>query len=262
MEIKNKDDLVQRLNKLKRIYDSYVKEWSSELQSYLDKSATWTIEDTENLQLLVHKLTGTGATYGYGNITDAARSLEYKLAYANLEFRTRSINPNTNIYVLKELESLTIICSNIHAENMATKKENASYDQEIDQFIHAQQLDTNHKTILVVDDHEIVRQTLSASLKTAGFNIIEANDGDDALLIMEKKIPDLVVLDRMMPNLDGLTVLKTMRKVKSLKHVPVIFLTAMYNPSDILEAEKLGSVDYVAKPFDTDEFVMRCIRQL
>ena len=95
-----------------------------------------------------------------------------------------------------------------------------------------------------------------------GFNVIMANDGDDAFLIMQKKIPDLLVLDRVMPTMDGMTVLKTMRKVSTLKDVPVIFLTALYNSADIVEAEKLGVVDYVAKPFDVDEFVMLCLRSL
>jgi CheY-like chemotaxis protein len=251
---------IEKMNKLKQVYYVYLNEWRLELEALLRKVKTWTIEDANHLQFIVHKITGTGSTYGYANITDAARSLEYKVAYANLEFKMSSAaNPNKNQFIISELTNLIRLCTDIHNSGSMAKMEDprwgtVAYEEELEpsQF--------NNKTIMIVDDNEITRQTLKEALKIAGFKIITAEDGDDALLIMQEKVPDLLILDRMMPHLDGLMVLKTMRKAKKLQNVPVIFLTAMYSPSDILEAQKLGAVDYIAKPFDPHEMTLRCMR--
>jgi len=258
----DREEFVKKMNKLKRVYDACIGEWVIELEGLQKKSDKWTIDDTTALQTIVHKLTGTGSTYGYPNITDAARSLEYKLAYANVEFKTGGKSPNTNPYVINELNNLIYICSRIHAENQVARMEREMYGDEVDEFLETQKKDKGRKTILLVDDHEIIRQTVGEMLRVAGFNVVVASDGDDALLLMDKMTPDLVVLDRMMPHLDGMMVLKTMRRRAALEHIPVIFLTAVYNPDDILAAEKLGAVGYVTKPFDIPEFVLRCVKTL
>lgn len=258
MDMKSREGFLEKMNKLKKVYSVYLAEWRQELENYLANRDSWTVEDTTSLQMVVHKITGTGATYGYPNITDAARALEFKLAYANVEFKAGMKNPNKNQFILSELQQLIILCANVRVEDGENVPQSDA--PQPDEMTQLSKSDFSGKTIMIVDDQLIIRQTLQAALKQVGFTVIAASDGDDALLIMQSKRPDLVVLDRMMPHLDGMTVLKTMRKVEELSEVPVIFLTAIYHPNDVVQAEKLGAVDYIVKPFDMDEFVMRCMR--
>ena len=101
MHWQNKQAFLEKMTKLKLVYVTYLSEWCKDLEDYLQKMPAWSYEDTTGLQMLVHKLTGTGTTYGYSDITDLARSLEYKLAYANLEFRDADKNPNANAMLVE-----------------------------------------------------------------------------------------------------------------------------------------------------------------
>ena len=260
MDQDKKTEFLKKMNKLKQAYIPYLNEWRLELENALYNVAKWTIDDTTALRFTIHKLTGTGTTYGFPNITDAARSLEYKIAFANNAFSTGGENPNANSFIISELKHLIHICEEIYFKEVA----NAEYEDEdeILKNLDFNEADVSKKTIMVVDDNAIIRHSLEAALKSSGFNTVLAADGDEVLLLMQKKVPDLLILDRMMPHLDGLAVVKVMRKSTKLEKIPVIFLTALSSPEHILEAEKLGAIDYVTKPFDTEEFIMRCIRAL
>jgi DNA-binding response OmpR family regulator len=72
----------------------------------------------------------------------------------------------------------------------------------------------------------------------------------------------LVILDRMMPGFDGMTVLRMMRKTEKLASTPVVFLTARHYGADVLDGLNTGAADYIVKPFDPDEVVARCVRLL
>lgn len=104
--------------------------------------------------------------------------------------------------------------------------------------------------ILVVDDNELNRQILVERLTDRGYLIREAADGADALDILQRERFDLVVLDIMMPGLDGITVLQRIRANHSITELPVIMATARGERSDIVEALTKGANDYVVKPLD------------
>ncbi len=102
------------------------------------------------------------------------------------------------------------------------------------------------KTILIVDDEERMRFLIEAYLKKEGFNVFQAENGKDALKIFKENTIELVVLDIMMPIMDGWTTCKEIRKISS---VPVIMLTAKGEDEDQLVAFELGIDNYVTKPF-------------
>jgi two-component system, OmpR family, response regulator len=109
--------------------------------------------------------------------------------------------------------------------------------------------------LLVVDDEPSIRELLTASLRFAGFEVFPASDGAEALKLAEQHRPDLVVLDIMLPDLDGFTVTRKLRERG--RDVPVVFLTARDDTSDKVTGLTVGGDDYVTKPFSLEEVVAR-----
>ncbi|MEU4224013.1 response regulator transcription factor [Nonomuraea sp. NPDC026600] len=108
--------------------------------------------------------------------------------------------------------------------------------------------------LLVVDDEPNIRELFSASLRMAGFEVLTAADGKEALRVAEQSTPDLVMLDVMLPDLDGLAVAGRLRSRG--RRVPVLFVTAKDTPEDRLAGLGLGE-DYVTKPFSLEEVIAR-----
>jgi two-component system response regulator ResD len=108
--------------------------------------------------------------------------------------------------------------------------------------------------VLIVDDEPMVREVLARYLAKEGFAVETANDGSDALVAFEREAPDLVLLDLMLPRLDGLEVLRRMR---AQRKSPVIMLTARGEETDRVVGLELGADDYVTKPFSPREVVAR-----
>ncbi len=109
--------------------------------------------------------------------------------------------------------------------------------------------------LLVVDDEENLRSMLRAALRHHGFEVALAADGREALDVLDEVRPDLVVLDVMMPDLDGFEVCRRMRADNDA--TPVLFLTARDGTEDKVRGLKLGADDYVEKPFSLEELVAR-----
>jgi two-component system alkaline phosphatase synthesis response regulator PhoP len=111
-----------------------------------------------------------------------------------------------------------------------------------------------NKKILVVDDEPQIMRVLKGYLETAGFQVIPAYDGAEALAAFRRVAPDLIVLDLMLPQVDGLDVARAIRRESD---VPIIMLTARVDEADRLIGLELGADDYVAKPFSPREVVAR-----
>lgn len=111
--------------------------------------------------------------------------------------------------------------------------------------------------ILVVDDMTQNLQILMSMLEKVGYGTSFATSGKQTLDRLTKVTPDLILLDLMMPDLDGLEVCKRLKADPNLQDIPVIFLTASHEPEKLLEAFKQGAVDYVTKPFKTAELLAR-----
>ncbi|MBS4028810.1 MAG: response regulator transcription factor [Ignavibacteriales bacterium] len=112
------------------------------------------------------------------------------------------------------------------------------------------------KSILVVDDETDIVELLSYNLKKEGYNILSATNGKEALLQAESK-PDLILLDVMMPQLDGFEVIKQLRKNPATENIPVIFLTAKSSEFDEVVGLELGADDYIIKPISIPKLLAR-----
>jgi len=111
--------------------------------------------------------------------------------------------------------------------------------------------------ILIVDDEKDIVKMLDYNLKKDGYRVISASDGEDALDLAGREHPDLIVLDLMLPGLDGLEVCKTLKKEGKTASIPIIMLTAKTQESDKVIGLELGADDYMTKPFSPRELLAR-----
>src|SRR5580704_15396383 len=111
-----------------------------------------------------------------------------------------------------------------------------------------------NKKILIVDDESAILQTLRFNLERSGYAVVTASDGRSAIAMAQREQPDLIVLDIMLPVLDGIEACKEIRKFSA---VPIIMLTAKDQEIDKVLALELGADDYVTKPFALHEFLAR-----
>ena len=112
-------------------------------------------------------------------------------------------------------------------------------------------------TVLVVDDDPVIVQLLRVNFELEGFDVVTANNGEEALAAVKKKRPDVVVSDIMMPKMDGLQFVQALRADSRLTGVPVILLSAKAQSADVTRGLELGASDYVTKPFDPLELIDR-----
>lgn len=109
--------------------------------------------------------------------------------------------------------------------------------------------------ILIIEDDSATREYVATGLKEAGHNVDSARDGYEGLLLAKEGNHDLLIVDRMLPHLDGLTVVKTLRSIHC--NVPVLFLTTMCGIDDRVEGLNAGADDYLVKPFAFSELTAR-----
>ncbi len=110
------------------------------------------------------------------------------------------------------------------------------------------------KTILIVDDEKMILNLLSCNLIKEGYNVIEAKDGIEAINLAQEKKPNLILLDVMLPKLDGLSVCK---RIKNMMNVPILMVTAKDDELDKILGLELGADDYITKPFSIRELLAR-----
>ncbi|NWF91295.1 MAG: response regulator [Syntrophaceae bacterium] len=116
------------------------------------------------------------------------------------------------------------------------------------------------KKILVVDDEPDLVETVRFPLEIEGFNVLVSYNGEDALNLARKENPDLILLDLMLPKLDGYKVCRLLKFDEKYKHIPIIMLTAKTQEKDKVLGMETGADEYVTKPFDMDE-LMKKVKQ-
>jgi signal transduction histidine kinase/DNA-binding response OmpR family regulator len=115
----------------------------------------------------------------------------------------------------------------------------------------------NTETILIVDDHPSNLQVLFALLESYGFRVLAVQNGENALKIADSIIPDLILLDILMPGIDGFEVCRLLKAKASTQNIPVIFLTALSETVNKIRGFELGGIDYVTKPIEHQELLAR-----
>ena len=113
------------------------------------------------------------------------------------------------------------------------------------------------KRILVVDDEVDLVETIRFPLEMEGFNVLVSYNGEDALNQARKESPDLILLDLMLPKLDGYKVCRLLKFDERYKHIPILMLTAKTQEKDKLLGKETGADEYITKPFDIDELMKK-----
>lgn len=111
--------------------------------------------------------------------------------------------------------------------------------------------------ILIVDDEENILELLEFNLSKEGYKVIPVMSGEEALKDVKSKLPDLILLDLMLPGIDGLEVCKLLKKNTLTENIPIIMLTAKGEESDIITGLELGADDYITKPFSPKVLIAR-----
>lgn len=111
--------------------------------------------------------------------------------------------------------------------------------------------------VLIVEDELPLQKLLSYNLKSAGFDVVQAYDGEEAVTLIEERLPDLILLDWMLPQLSGLELCRRLRRRSHTAHLPIIMLTARGEEPDRLRGLETGADDFITKPFSPAELVAR-----
>ena len=123
-------------------------------------------------------------------------------------------------------------------------------------------MSTDQPTVLVVEDEPAQREVLSYNLEAEGFRVTSADNGEDALLLVDEENPDIIVLDWMMPNLSGIEVCRRLKLRPETRNVPIIMLSARSEEVDRVRGLETGADDYVVKPYSIVELMARVRAQL
>ena len=111
----------------------------------------------------------------------------------------------------------------------------------------------NNKTVIIADDHETLVMYLSILMRRMGFTVIPARNGEEVLRVLETILPDLVITDRKMPILDGLTTLKMMKEDPRFSNIPVIMVSALFEQEAFDQCMDLGGVGFLIKPINISD---------
>jgi DNA-binding response OmpR family regulator len=111
--------------------------------------------------------------------------------------------------------------------------------------------------ILVVEDEKQIADMISFKLSNAGHKVVRAPDGEQAMIVATRELPDLILLDVMMPGLGGVEVLRRLKNDPVLRTVPVIMVSAKGHERDVLSGLRGGAIDYIVKPFSLKELSAR-----
>ena len=111
------------------------------------------------------------------------------------------------------------------------------------------------KRILICDDDPVILRLLEVNLELEGYDVLTAHHGEEAFEIASRELPDLVILDIMMPRLDGYQTCQKLKAQPSTEQIPIVFLSAKAQQSDIEKGRSFGVSDYLTKPFDPNDLL-------
>ncbi len=113
----------------------------------------------------------------------------------------------------------------------------------------------NKKKILVVDDDDNLRQSLKAGLEEQGFKIFLASDGEEGFEKAKENLPDLILLNIMMPKMDGMMTTLKLKGEKETRHIPVLIMSGIREKEERILSHNVGAADYLIKPFTTEQLL-------
>ena len=118
------------------------------------------------------------------------------------------------------------------------------------------------KKVLIVDDEPTIVSIIEDLLRSNGFDTLPAGSAEEAEQVMKRNLPDLILLDVMMPKVDGFEFCKKLKSDPAYQNIPVIFVTVMNKKEDVEKGKELGAADYLTKPFNPADLVARVKKYL
>jgi len=194
-------------------------------------------EGLDEYYRLVHSLTGSGATYGFVYVSDCSRNMESsikELRVASSDQHEKLVGDIQGLYEL--LERAVISAVN---EEEGVEEESLS-----------DQIETANWKILIADDDIFSRKQLAMLLEANGHTVIQAEDGVDAIEKFEAQRPDMVIMDVIMPRMNGLESAKQIKRKSQDRFVPIIFLTSLEREDELVECIRNGGDDFLVKPYN------------
>lgn len=230
----------------------YLKKLYSQLQnlsSMADACGSGIISraQIEDLKQSVHKLAGSGATFGFPEISEQAFQIE---ALIDKYMREESSSSQSDLDRIKTLLERFIEIAETIKLPEKTRKKTERKEEYIDPSLSSTP-SSNH--ILVADDDEILQSFLSKALIEKGYRCTCVKNGLEVLSFLKQNLPDLIILDNNMPELNGVRTLEIIKKDEKLKSIPVIMLTRNVDDETIIKSMISGVHDYLTKPFEVDE---------
>lgn len=226
--------------KLRDSYKDRLLSTAEELKFFIDtlENRDTTPEEYDHMLLTVHGLAGTGTTFGFPEISHIASPIDEAL-------RNRTHKPQAMLDLLNHLRDA---CLSAH-------KDKTSHKIKPRGFIAKNQKHDFH--VLIVDDDKELSQYLFLKLEKRGISSTAAANGTEALNCLTQLKPDMIILDVMMPGMDGHELLNILKNDKKYSSTPILMLTSRKNQKDIGNAFDKGVVDYVAKPFNPDHLLVK-----
>lgn len=123
-------------------------------------------------------------------------------------------------------------------------------------------MSTHHPKVLLVEDEPAQREVLSYNLSSEGFDVLAAEDGDEAMLLVKEEVPDIIVLDWMLPGISGIEICRRLKSRPETRGIPVLMLSARSEEVDRVRGLETGADDYVVKPYSVLELMARVRAQL
>ena len=123
-------------------------------------------------------------------------------------------------------------------------------------------MSSDHPTVLLVEDEPAQREVLSYNLKAEGFDVVAAEDGEEGLMLVDEEMPDVIVLDWMLPGISGIEICRRLKTRPKTREIPVIMLSARSEEVDKVRGLETGADDYVVKPYSVLELMARVRGQL
>ncbi|PIE13735.1 MAG: phosphate regulon transcriptional regulatory protein PhoB [Rhodobacterales bacterium] len=111
--------------------------------------------------------------------------------------------------------------------------------------------------ILVIEDEPSQMEIIRYNLQSSGFQVLSAEDGETGLLLADESLPDLIILDWMLPRVSGIEICRRLKRQKNTQHIPIIMLTARGDESDLVRGLDTGADDYMVKPYSVKELIAR-----
>ncbi len=222
-------------------------------------------EELNTLYEAVHQLNGSGGVFGLAEVTASTHYLE--AVVKNLLVHGRAPTPEERVKVLIELSVLKVFSVDLDTASPAFSPD-PSMELRPETVLEEPVLDTvfgapdeapvqQAPTVLIADDEAFLRTKIALSLRAEGFTVLEVNNGLKAIDKARKHRPDVILMDVMMPLMDGLEATQYIREAESLREVPIIIMTVQNRVEDVQRAFVCGINDYIIKPFRQDHLIER-----